>query len=381
MSSALFSPIRLAGLELANRIVVSPMCQYSADDGVASDWHLNHLGMLANSGAGLVVVEATGVERRGRITHGCLGIYSDDCEAAIARVLAHCRRYGSAKLGIQIGHAGRKASASRPWEGSRSLSSGDDPWETIAPSPIPFGPNWHVPREMTAADMERVREAFVMSARRAVRVGFDAIELHAAHGYLIHSFVSPVSNKRTDGYGGALAARMRFPLEVAKAVRAVVPAALPLGARITGDDWIDGGLTPDDAVTFAKALKAEGLDFVCISSGGVSTDSRPAQVAGTQRAVCREGQAGGRHLDARGRTDFDAETGRSHHRRGQGRHGGAGARLSRQSALGLARRANARRRCSAAAAIPARRPEGVARRQLPGLSGNLNGSGRERRGC
>ena len=279
MSSALFSPTRLAGLELANRIVVSPMCQYSADDGVASDWHLNHLGMLANSGAGLVVVEATGVERRGRITHGCLGIYSDDCEAAIARVLAHCRRYGSAKLGIQIGHAGRKASASRPWEGSRSLSSGDDPWETIAPSPIPFGPNWHVPREMTAADMERVREAFVMSARRAVRVGFDAIELHAAHGYLIHSFVSPVSNKRTDGYGGALAARMRFPLEVAKAVRAVVPAALPLGARITGDDWIDGGLTPDDAVTFAKALKAEGLDFVCISSGGVSTDSRPAQVA------------------------------------------------------------------------------------------------------
>jgi 2,4-dienoyl-CoA reductase-like NADH-dependent reductase (Old Yellow Enzyme family) len=280
MPSALFSPTRLAGLDLANRIVVSPMCQYSADDGVASDWHLNHLGMLANSGAALVVVEATGVERRGRITHGCLGMYSDDCEAALARVVAHCRRYGTAKLGIQIGHAGRKASASRPWEGSRSLAAGEDPWETIAPSAIPFGPNWHVPREMSPADMERVREAFVAAARRAVRAGIDAIELHAAHGYLLHSFVSPISNKRTDEYGGSLAARMRFPLEVAKAVRAVAPAALPLGARITGDDWIEGGLTPDDAVTFAKALKAEGLDFVCISSGGVSTDSRPAQVAG-----------------------------------------------------------------------------------------------------
>ncbi len=279
MPSALFSPIRLAGLELANRIVVSPMCQYSADDGVASDWHLNHLGMLANSGAALVVVEATGVERRGRITHGCLGIYSDDCEAALARVVAHCRRYGTAKLGIQIGHAGRKASASRPWEGSRSLAAGEDPWETIAPSAIPFGPNWHLPREMTAADMERVRESFVTSARRAVRVGFDAIELHAAHGYLIHSFVSPISNKRGDGYGGSLEARMRFPLEIAKAVRAAVPAAIPLGARMTGDDWIAGGLTPDDAVAFAKALKAAGLDFVCISSGGVSAESRPPQTA------------------------------------------------------------------------------------------------------
>ncbi len=279
MQSALFSPTRLAGLELANRIVVSPMCQYSADDGVASDWHLNHLGMLANSGAGMVVVEATGVERRGRITHGCLGIYSDDCEAALARVVAHCRRYGAAKLGIQLAHAGRKASASRPWEGSRALVAGEDPWETIAPSAIPFGPNWHVPREMAAADMERVRDAFVGAARRAVRIGFDAIELHAAHGYLIHSFVSPISNTRSDGYGGSLEARMRFPLEIAEAVRAVVPRATPLGARITGADWIDGGLTAEDAVTFAKALKAAGLDFVCISSGGVSTDSRPPQTA------------------------------------------------------------------------------------------------------
>jgi NADPH2 dehydrogenase len=279
MPSALFSPIRLADLELPNRIAVSPMCQYSADDGVASDWHINHLGALANSGAALVVVEATGVERSGRITHGCTGLYSDDCEAALARVLAHCRRYGTAKIGIQIAHAGRKASAARPWEGGHSLKAGEDPWETIAPSAIPFGPNWQVPREMTAADMERVRNAFVAAAKRAVRIGFDAIELHVAHGYLLHSFMSPVSNKRSDAYGGPLAARMRFPLEVAQAVRAAVPKGIPLGARLTGSDWVDGGLTPDDAVTFAKALKAAGYDFACISSGGISTDSRPTQVA------------------------------------------------------------------------------------------------------
>jgi NADPH2 dehydrogenase len=284
MTSALFSPIRLAGLELANRIVVSPMCQYSADDGVASDWHVSHLGMLANSGAALVVVEATGVERRGRITHGCLGLYSDDCEAALMRLLAHCRRYGSAKLGIQLAHAGRKASAHRPWAGGKPLGAAEDPWETIAPSAVPFGPDWPIPREMTAADMERVRDAFVSAAKRAVRVGFDAIELHGAHGYLLHSFISPVSNKRTDQYGGALAARLRYPLEIVEAVRAAVPQETPLGARITGNDWVEGGLTPADAVAVARALKAAGLDFVCVSSGGVSADSRPNMVAGTNVA-------------------------------------------------------------------------------------------------
>jgi 2,4-dienoyl-CoA reductase-like NADH-dependent reductase (Old Yellow Enzyme family) len=281
MTSALFSPIRLADLELANRIVVSPMCQYSADDGVASDWHTSHLGMLANSGAALVVIEATGIERRGRISHGCFGLYSDDCEAALARLVAHCRRYGTAKLGIQLAHAGRKASARRPWEGSQPLAAAEDPWETIAPSAIPFGPDWPVPRAMTAADMERVRDNFVSAAKRAVRAGIDAIELHGAHGYLLHSFVSPVSNKRSDAYGGALAARMRYPLEIARAVRGAVPTGIPLGARITGNDWIEGGLTADDAATFAAALKDAGLDFVCVSSGGISSEARPALVANT----------------------------------------------------------------------------------------------------
>ncbi len=269
MMSALFSPLRLADLNLANRIVVSPMCQYSANDGVAADWHRTHLGMLANSGAGLLVVEATHVERSGRITHGCLGLYSDACEAALERVVAHCRRIGGAKLGIQLAHAGRKASSQRPWEGGKALPEGEDPWPTIAPAALPFGPGWHVPRAMTEHDMAHVRAAFTDAASRAVRVGFDAIELHMAHGYLLHSFLSPISNLRNDAWGGSLEGRMRFPLDVARAVRAVVPRGTPLGARITGSDWMDGGLTAADAVVVAKALNEAGLAYVDISSGGV----------------------------------------------------------------------------------------------------------------
>ena len=272
--SVLFSPVSFAGLELSNRIVVSPMCQYSADDGCANDWHLMHLGMLANSGSGLVVVEATHVERHGRITHGCLGLYSDDNEAALARVVSQARRRGTAKFGIQLAHSGRKGSAQRPWEGGGALTAAEDPWQTIAASAIPFGDGWHTPREATERDLDRVRDAFVNSAQRALRIGFDAIELHMAHGYLLHGFLSPLSNKRTDQYGGSLENRMRFPLSVARAVRAVVPKEVPLGARITGSDWRDGGLTPDDAVATAKALKAEGLDFLCVSSGGVALDIR-----------------------------------------------------------------------------------------------------------
>jgi 2,4-dienoyl-CoA reductase-like NADH-dependent reductase (Old Yellow Enzyme family) len=278
MSSVLFSPFSLAGLELANRIVVSPMCQYSADDGCANDWHLMHLGMLANSGAALVVVEATHVERHGRITHGCLGLYSDDNEAALARVMAQVRRAGTAKLGIQLAHSGRKGSALKPWEGGGALKTGADPWETMAASPIPFGDNWHTPRMVTEADMARVREAFVSATRRALRIGFDEIELHMAHGYLAHGFMSPISNKRTDEFGGSFENRLRFPLSIARAVRAVVPKDVPLGARITGSDWREGGLTGDDAVAIAKALKVEGLDFICISSGGAAADIRnPAE--------------------------------------------------------------------------------------------------------
>lgn len=272
--SVLFSPVSVAGLDLANRIAVSPMCEYSADDGCANDWHLIHLGMLANSGAALVVVEATHVERHGRITHGCLGLYSDANEAALARVMASARRAGSARFGIQLAHSGRKGSAQRPWEGGASLKVEDDPWETIAASPLPFGEGWQTPRQATESDMNRVREAFVNAAKRALAIGFDEIELHLAHGYLLHGFMSPISNKRSDDYGGSFENRMRFPLSVVRAVRAVVPKGIPLGARITGSDWRDGGLTPDDAVAIAKLLKAEGVDFICVSSGGVAADIR-----------------------------------------------------------------------------------------------------------
>src|SRR5580704_16962447 len=232
MTSALFSPIRLAGLELPNRVVVAPMCQYSADDGVGSDWHMTHLGMLSNSGAGMLVIEATHVERRGRITHGCLGLYSDACEAALERIVYHCHHIGTAKMAIQLAHAGRKASSQRPWEGAKALGPAEDPWPTIGPSALPFGPGWHTPRAMNEEDMARVRTAFVDGAKRAVRVGFDAIELHLAHGYLLHSFVSPLSNKRNDEFAGSLAGRMRYPLEVARETRAAVPRHIPLGARI-----------------------------------------------------------------------------------------------------------------------------------------------------
>jgi NADPH2 dehydrogenase len=274
MTSALFSPVRVAGLELKNRIVVAPMCQYSAVDGCATDWHITHLGMLANSGAGLVVVEATGVERSGRITHGCHGLYSDANEDAIRRVVDHCRRIGKARIGIQLAHAGRKASSQLPWQGGKGLKNGEDAWETVAPSAIAFGNEWPAPREATRADMERIREAFVASARRALRAGFDAIELHLAHGYLLHTFLSPVSNHRKDEFGGSIENRMRFPIEVVRAVRAVVPKTTPLGVRISASDWVEGGWTVDDSVVLARALKAEGVDFACCSSGGIRADTR-----------------------------------------------------------------------------------------------------------
>jgi NADPH2 dehydrogenase len=293
MPSTLFSPIKLGSVELDNRIVVSPMCQYSAVDGCATDWHLAHLGMLANSGAGLVIVEATHVERHGRITHGCMGLYSDESEAALKRVIDFCRRAGTAKLGIQLAHAGRKASAQRPWEGGGPLKPGQDPWDTIAPSALPFGPGWHTPRAMAAHEFTRVRGAFAAAVQRAVRIGFDAIELHMAHGYLAHSFMSPIANRRADEYGGSLENRMRFPREFAEAVRQVVPHTIALGARITGSDWIDGAWAPADAVFCAKALKAAGVDYVDVSSGGISSDARTPTTQGYNVDIAAQVRATG----------------------------------------------------------------------------------------
>ena len=266
----LFSPLEVGALTLPNRVAVAPMCQYSADDGSATDWHLQHLMQLAMSGAGLVVVEATAVERIGRITPGCLGLYSDDNEAALARALGAARKVAApgTRFGIQIGHAGRKASSQRPWEGGKALSEAEGAWQTVAPSAIPFWPDGPVPTALDEAGMAHVVAAFRQAAERAVRLGFDAVELHMAHGYLLQEFITPLANKRTDAYGGSPEARMRFPLEVVRAVRALVPADKLLGARINGTDWADGGLTSDDAVFQATHLKAAGVDYVCISGGG-----------------------------------------------------------------------------------------------------------------
>jgi NADPH2 dehydrogenase len=268
--SHLFTPIALGGVTLENRIAVSPMCQYSAADGSATDWHAQHLGSLSMSGAGLLILEATAVEAAGRITPSCLGLYSDANEAALEPVVALCRRWGTAQLGIQLAHAGRKASSKVPWQGGGPLAPGDGAWQRVGASAIPFDGGWPAPRELDETGLAGIRDAFVAAAKRADRLGFDLVELHGAHGYLLHSFVSPVSNRRTDAYGGTLAGRMRFPLDVAAAVRAVWPRKKALGMRITGSDWIDGALTPADAAIFAEALREVGVDYVCVSSGGVS---------------------------------------------------------------------------------------------------------------
>jgi 2,4-dienoyl-CoA reductase-like NADH-dependent reductase (Old Yellow Enzyme family) len=268
MASQLFSPYKLRALALKNRIVVSPMCQYSADDGVASDWHMAHLPTMAVSGAGLVMVEMTDIEPIGRITPGCLGLYSDACEAALKRVVQSMKRWGGAAIGIQLAHAGRKGSTHKPWHGGAPLKPEEGAWQTVAPSPVPFAGGWPAPKELTEADMERVVGAFVAAAKRALRVGIDLVELHGAHGYLLHQFQSPISNKRTDKWGGSAENRLRFPLRVVEAVRAVWPDEKPLGMRISCHEWTDGGLTPDDAVVYARALKMRGVDYLCCSGGG-----------------------------------------------------------------------------------------------------------------
>lgn len=267
--SQLFTPIQLGGLELPNRVVVAPMCQYSAIDGTMQDWHLAHYGSLALSRAGLLVFEATHVSDIGRITHGCAGLYSDENEAAMRRVVELCRNVADIPLGVQIAHAGRKASTQRPWQGRGPLQAHEDPWQTVSASGLAAGEGWHVPVELSADDLMRVRDQFVASTERALRIGFDLVELHAAHGYLLHQFLSPISNRRTDEWGGDAEGRMRFPLEVARAVREVWPTGKALGARITGSDWLEDGLRPEDAAVFATRLKDAGYDFVCVSSGGI----------------------------------------------------------------------------------------------------------------
>jgi len=271
MPSQLFTPIRLRDVELPNRVVVAPMCQYSATEGTVGDWHLMHLGQFAVAGPGLVFVEATGVEAAGRITPGCVGLYSDANEAALKRVHDFCRGFGNAKLGMQLAHAGRKASCEVPWAGGAPLGSDDArAWPTVGPSAVPYAEGWHTPAELDADGLARVKGAFVAATERCIRIGYDVLELHMAHGYLLQEFLSPISNQRGDAYGGERENRMRFPLEVFDAVRAAWPEEKPLGVRISATDWVDGGWNIADTVAFARELKARGGDFLDCSSGGNS---------------------------------------------------------------------------------------------------------------
>ncbi|QID16189.1 NADH:flavin oxidoreductase/NADH oxidase [Nitrogeniibacter mangrovi] len=269
--SALFAPIRLGALALPNRIVVAPMCQYSAEDGRATDWHLIHLGHLALSGAGLLILEATGVVPEGRITPLDLGLYDDATEAALARVLDGVRRYSDMPLGIQLAHAGRKASSRAPWDGGALILPEDGGWTPVAPSAVPHGADEPPPQALDAAGLDRVRRAFAQAAERSARLGLDLVELHAAHGYLLHQFLSPLANRREDAYGGSLENRMRFPLEVFDAVRAAFPADKPVGIRISASDWVAGGWDLEQSLAFAEALDARGCDFIHVSSGGLAT--------------------------------------------------------------------------------------------------------------
>jgi 2,4-dienoyl-CoA reductase-like NADH-dependent reductase (Old Yellow Enzyme family) len=270
--SVLFTPVEMGGVTLPNRIVISPMCQYAAVDGSAQPWHHVHYGMLAMSGAGLLVFEATHVERDGRITQGCAGLYSDDNEAALKPVVDWARAWmPHVRLGIQLGHAGRKASAQRPWKGGGPLGQADAPdlpWTTVSASAVPYDGRWHTPTELDEVGLKRVKQAFVDATLRSLRLGFDLIELHGAHGYLLHQFLSPLSNRRTDAYGGSMEKRRRFPIEVFEAVRAQVPREKALGIRLSATDWVEGGLTVEDTIETARQLKALGCDFVDVSSGG-----------------------------------------------------------------------------------------------------------------
>ena len=279
MTAQLFTPVDLGGVTLPNRIVVSPMCQYAAIDGSAQPWHQVHYGMLAMSGAGLLCLEATHVEREGRITQGCLGLYSDENEAALKPVVEWVRAWmPHVKLGIQLAHAGRKASAQRPWKGGGPLTLADAPdlpWTTFSASANPYdaGAKWHTPVELDAVGLRRVKQSFVTAVERSARLGFDLVEVHGAHGYLLHQFLSPLSNTRTDEYGGSAEKRRRFPLEVFEACRKAWPKDKAMGMRLSAIDWVEGGLTIEETIETARQLKALGCDFVDVSSGGNS----PAQ--------------------------------------------------------------------------------------------------------
>lgn len=270
----LFTPLVVGPLTLPNRIMVSPMCQYSGTHGNANDWHMAHLGSLALSGAGLLFVEATSVSPEGRITAGCLGLYNDENHQSLKRVVDAVRAISPIKLAIQLGHAGRKASSHRPWEGGALMTPEEGGWETIAPSALPHKSDETAPKAMTADDIARLTAEFVATTKRARALGFDVIELHCAHGYLLHEFLSPLSNHRTDQYGGSLENRMRLPLAIFDAVREAAGPNIAVGARLSVTDWAEGGWDVEQSIAFSRQLQAHGADFIDVSSGGVAAHQK-----------------------------------------------------------------------------------------------------------
>ena len=282
--SLLFSPLDLGPLRLSNRIVIAPMCQYSAEEGRATDWHAFHWPNLAQSGAGLAIVEATAVLPEGRISWADLGLWDDTTEAAFARALAATRRYSKMPLGVQLAHAGRKASTHRPWEhgGAQIAPEAPHGWQTVSASPLPYSAGQHPPLALDQAGIDAVIAAFAASARRAARLGLDLIEIHAAHGYLLHQFLSPLSNRRSDAYGGSLENRMRLVLQVFDAIKAVVPESMALGIRISATDWVEGGWDLEQSLALAKELDARGCHFIHVSSGGLHPAQKIASGPGYQ---------------------------------------------------------------------------------------------------
>lgn len=269
MPSKLFSTISLRDLTLANRLVVSPMGQYNSRNGSATDWHLMHLGQFSLGGFGLVMTEVSAVEPAGRVSHACAGIWSDENELALKRVVDFCKEYGVSALGLQIGHSGRKGSTTSMFDGAKPLMPADGGWQTVAPSEIPFAPGWQTPRALSKSELATLVEQFSAAVRRADRIGYDLVELHGGHGYLIHQFLSPLSNQRDDEYGGTLENRMRFPLQVFAAMRAAWPAHKPMGIRISATDWITGGWDVEETIVFARELKDLGCDYIDVSSGAL----------------------------------------------------------------------------------------------------------------
>ena len=270
MADHLFSPLRLRELEIVNRIVVPPMGQHVCEDGNAGDWYMMHLGQFAIGGAGLVIIEATAVSATGRISPYSLGLYSDDNEAALRRVVDFCKEIGEAPFGIQIDHSGRKGSRLPSWSDRAQIDATNSGWDTVAPSAIPWGNDYPAPKALDKAGMDEIKEQFVATTRRSNNLGLDLIEIHCAHGYLLHEFLSPITNQRDDDYGGSLEKRLKWPLEVFDAMRAAWPKEKPMGVRISATDWIEGGWDVESSIEFGKALKERGCDFITVSSGGIA---------------------------------------------------------------------------------------------------------------